>query len=40
MDDFLKLKKLLKDKFEMKDLSLTKRLLGMDINRDKIKGFF
>lgn len=37
-NDLLKLKKLSKIEFKMKDLASTKRILGIDINKDKIEG--
>lgn len=37
-NDLLKLKKLSKIEFKMKDLASTKRILGIDINRDKTEG--
>lgn len=37
MNELIKLKQLLRNEFEMKDLGLTRGILGMDIKRDKVK---
>lgn len=38
MNDLQRLKKLLKIEFEMKDLGITKKIIRMDIKRDRAKG--
>lgn len=37
-NDLVKLKRLLKIEFEIKDLGLTKRILGMSIDRHRVEG--
>ncbi|KAM1707528.1 hypothetical protein ACFX13_000672 [Malus domestica] len=39
VEEIEKLKKQMKNEFEMKDLSEAKKILGMEITRDRAKGF-
>lgn len=38
LNDLHELKELLETDFKMKDLELAKRIIGMDVKRDKEKG--